>query len=251
MALGGYVCFVDSDDFIHPRYIEILINAIKEDNADIAEYGYIKTDDPAMAFGEIDKPIQNSAVGYPEFMAYSIGFLYVVWAKLYRVDILKNHLFDENLVYGEDAVFNFSLVYSQKNLKIVRVDQSLYYYFNRSDSVVNTLSKVHFLDHIDWFLNHWDVFLDEYHCMIFEYAIKTYKKFRMELYLTPDYDDMMSLLPNLPNNLIKKLKDTSDMPLMHRIKYYSFLKYFQLYRLLLILNDPTIKDYERKKKILN
>ena len=87
--------------------------------------------------------------------------------------------------------------------------------------------------------------------MICEYAIKTYLKFRMGLYLTPAYDEMMSSWPNLPNNLIKKLKDTSDIPLMCRVKYYSFLKYFQLYRLLLILNDPTIKDYERKKKILN
>jgi hypothetical protein len=49
--------------------------------------------------------------------------------------------------------------------------------------------------------------------------------------------------------LIKKLKHTSGMPFLRRIKYYIFLKCFQLYRLLLILNDPTIKDYERKKKL--
>ena len=173
-ALGDYVCFVDSDDYIHPRYIEILINAIRENNADIAISGFLGTNDSTMSFVEIEEPIQISAVSYIDFKVYSIGIPYNVVAKLYRIDILNNHLFDENLVYGEDAVFNFSLVYSQKDLKMVRVNQALYYYFNRSDSAINTLSREFVLDQVDWYLNHCDIYLQEYDWMMCEHAIRTF-----------------------------------------------------------------------------
>lgn len=39
-ATGDYIAFIDSDDYIHPQYFEILINAICDNNADIAIGGY-------------------------------------------------------------------------------------------------------------------------------------------------------------------------------------------------------------------
>ena len=35
-ASGEYIAFVDSDDWIHPKYIEILYNNLKENNAEIS-----------------------------------------------------------------------------------------------------------------------------------------------------------------------------------------------------------------------
>jgi glycosyltransferase involved in cell wall biosynthesis len=248
-ASGNYICFVDSDDIIHPRCIEILHSVIMATNVDIAISGFIKTNDPAMVFGEIEEPIQIRTVRYSDFIVNSISNHNNVVAKLYRIDVLKNHLFDEEIVYGEDAVFNFSLIYGKKNLHMVRVNQSLYYYINRDSSAINTLSRDLALGEVEWYLKHWDIFLKENEWMVCEHAIKTILQIRMELFLTPSYDNMMESWTFLSDSLITKLKHVGGMPFTHKIKYYSFLKCFQLYRFLLILNDTTIKEYEKKKKL--
>ena len=42
---GDYICFVDSDDTIHPKYVEILIRNLKEANADISVCSWKKVND--------------------------------------------------------------------------------------------------------------------------------------------------------------------------------------------------------------
>lgn len=36
MASGGFICFVDGDDYVMPDYIEYMMGQITKDNADIA-----------------------------------------------------------------------------------------------------------------------------------------------------------------------------------------------------------------------
>ena len=38
-AKGDFFCFVDSDDYIHPRYLEVLYNALEQTGCDVAMVG--------------------------------------------------------------------------------------------------------------------------------------------------------------------------------------------------------------------
>ncbi len=43
LSTGDYVAYIDSDDWIHRRYFELLMNAMYAADADIAMCNYIKT----------------------------------------------------------------------------------------------------------------------------------------------------------------------------------------------------------------
>ena len=36
VAKGDFVCFIDSDDYVHPQMLELLLNAAEKENADVA-----------------------------------------------------------------------------------------------------------------------------------------------------------------------------------------------------------------------
>ena len=42
IATGDYVSFIDSDDYIHEKFYEILLNLITSNNADIAQCEFLK-----------------------------------------------------------------------------------------------------------------------------------------------------------------------------------------------------------------
>jgi len=125
-ANGQYISFVDSDDFVHPCFLEFLYNSIKSSKADISICDYEKRNDNTIikhGINELTTEIRE--ISHYDFSIYSISNHSTVVTKLYRFDVLKNHFFDTSLNYGEDAVYNFSLVYSIKNLKMVKINISL------------------------------------------------------------------------------------------------------------------------------
>ena len=247
-ASGECICFVDSDDYIHPQYIEVLLHTYTSTNADIVICDYAFVKEYPSTFCRIKEPADLNIISYDLFSNYPSCKQMIVVAKIYNAKILKNHYFDENVVYSEDGIFNYSLVYSTENLKIITIPQILYYYYQRTDSATHTLTRDVALSEIDWYLRHWDVFLKEHQKIVCEHAIKTMLQIRMETYLTPAYNNVMEQWPGFERSLIKRMKAIGDMPKSNKIKYYVFLKCFWLYRLLLILNDPTIVKYEKKKK---
>lgn len=108
MALGEYVCFVDSDDTVLPHYIEHLVDLSENFHVDFAltavgEYSSFKK-------GElISCPLNRSGVN-DYFLLNKEFALYGPVCKLYKRDILNNNKvrFPASLSFGEDLVFNFT-----------------------------------------------------------------------------------------------------------------------------------------------
>ena len=247
-AVGGCVVFVDSDDFIHPQYLETLYNAYVSEKADIVICDYEKIKEYPEEFHPFYTEAVVHRLRYEDYLDYDLCNTNNIVTKLYRKEVLKDHLFDEDLVYGEDAVFNFSLFFCKEGLKMVKVDESLYYYFDRPGSAVNTMTKDVALAEVDWYLNHWDIFLKQYKWIVCEHAIKAALHIRMELYLTPAYKRVMGRWQYLSRGLIDRVMTVDNMPLTHRLKFFVALNFFGLYRLALILHDPSLIELEKKKR---
>lgn len=246
-AKGDSVCFIDADDCVHPRYIEIMYGAFVAEEADIVICNCERTKQYPSEFVSVED-VRARQINYADFANYTICKYDCVWAKMYRAGIIKNHLFDETIVFAEDALFNFSLIYSQDCLKMMKVDLPLYIYLDRTDSAVNTLTRDRGLAEIEWYLHHWDGFLKQYEWVVCEHAMKTILQIRMQLYLTPAYENVLRQWPSLSGSLINKMREIDNAPLIQKTMYYAFLKCFQLYRLVMIFNDPTIIRFEREKR---
>ena len=247
-ARGESICFVDADDYVHPQYMELLQGAYEAEKADIVICDYERVDEYPSTFEPIEAPATAKPISYELFNDYSVCKQMNVFAKLYKAEILEGRRFDEKVVFSEDGIYNYSLVYGTPDLKLFKVGHTLYYYYQRPGSAVHTLTRDKALAEVGWYLDHWKVFLPQYEWIVCEHSVKTLMQIRMELYGTPAYAEVMARWPDLSRRLIDKMKSIRNMSLSKKIKYYVLQKCFWLYRFLLIANDPTIKMYEKGKK---
>lgn len=247
-ARGESICFVDADDCVHPQYVELLHEVYVAEKADIVICDYERVDEYPSTFEPIEAPMTVIPISYELFNDYSVCKQMSVVAKLYKAEILEGRRFDEKVVFSEDGIYNYSLVYGTPDLKLFKVGHTLYYYYQRPGSAVHTLTRDKALAEVDWYLDHWGVFLPQYEWIVCEHSAKTLMQVRMELYGTPAYAKVMKMWPDLSGRLIEKMKAVKNMSLVHKIKYHIFLKCFCLYRFLLMVNDPTLKVFEAEKK---
>ena len=134
---GEYVCFVDSDDEIHPRMIELLHNALREGDADLAMCGHRRFHfaDELTTSSETD--IRNVQLDSSELWEEVFGKLNnSACNKLYKKSIIGELRFPVGLIHGEDLIFN--LQYISRCRKAVKVRMPLYYYRERNDSITHS-----------------------------------------------------------------------------------------------------------------
>ena len=136
---GEYVFFFDSDDFLELNIIEILYEAIRKENADMAICGYYSYNEDSDVRHETNHINENVEI----IDTQKINFMkeqYIhhkyenhVWDKLYKTSIIKeNHLkFNSQMI--EDILFNME-IYPYLN-KIVYIKQPLYNYCIRNTSI--------------------------------------------------------------------------------------------------------------------
>ena len=133
-AKGKYIAFVDSDDWVDENYIEVMLRCIIANDADIGMCGVVRAWDNGT---RRRNPISNDKeiiISNIESFLYKAS--YVVWDKLYRVEILKGFKFEENMKF-EDYCFT-PRVLANAN-KIVAVPDVLYFYRWRSTSTTNEI----------------------------------------------------------------------------------------------------------------
>lgn len=128
-AVGDYIGFCDSDDWLSADYIKSLITAAQESCSDVAIGGYREHDGEkviyvaaAKEFGQMSK--QELALKFWEFQENFL--LNSVCNKLYRRDVISA-LFDESMTCGEDMQFN--MMNLQNISSAVTVDATGYFYY--------------------------------------------------------------------------------------------------------------------------
>lgn len=135
-AIGEYLIFIDCDDWVEPDWLECLITAIQEQNADLAICDY---------FEDYSGHSKYIEVCTREFVQDYVGDLMhgrtwcVVWNKLIKTDIVRryNIEFLENLRYWEDVPFSVS--YALYCNRIAYVHNPLYHYIKtNSESLTAT-----------------------------------------------------------------------------------------------------------------
>jgi glycosyltransferase involved in cell wall biosynthesis len=150
LAKGQFICFVDSDDFIHPQLLEITCHFIKTHNADWVTFTHDKTinnafkkanNDPRFVYcpplykniSDIPYKITNNPLFlFKKNLFYKMTFY--VWARLYRRDLLDGIEFLPDNCFEDDP---FIMAICKKHPKTVLLKEALYYYIDNQESVSN------------------------------------------------------------------------------------------------------------------
>lgn len=145
-ATGEYVAFVDSDDWIHEKYIESLYSAVVKYQVDIAACDVQKVHEEVQKEKELESfiDIYKTEDALHTLMNGTV-FRAVVWNKLYRRRILDGERFEVGR-YHEDEFFTYRIMGKARKMAFVNAD--LYYYFQREGSIMRTISYKH-LDALD------------------------------------------------------------------------------------------------------
>ena len=135
---GDFVMFVDGDDYIHPRFCEILRQTLVETGCPIAIADAERVPDDTNQVEPLDKlaypPIilsQDELMQRLCTMTQQHHTDLMVWGKLYERRLLQD-VFFQNIV-GEDIEYNSRIF--QKVSKGVFVDTGVYYWVKRRESV--------------------------------------------------------------------------------------------------------------------
>lgn len=148
MAIGKYIVFMDSDDYYSENALKILSDFINKTNQKVdTNYVFsanIYPNNMSNQWLEEHLQCENRIFENLNFKTYSenkyLGIY--IWKWAFNTNFLqKNHIrFDEDLVYGEDAVFIFKVL--GKTKRIASTDKKIYNY-----RVENEESLMHGIEH--------------------------------------------------------------------------------------------------------
>ncbi|MBQ1376957.1 MAG: glycosyltransferase [Lachnospiraceae bacterium] len=185
IASGDYLAFIDSDDWVAPAYLESLLRGLEENRADICECGTLWTtgeeevkeqkspisehavpddfdpeysvsggSDPEHSvsggsgreYSVSEDPLPGESYGAEEALKALIGdrvFHQHVWNKLYKRSLVQDIPFAVGKLH-EDEFWTYQAFGRSK--KTVKIPQPLYYYFQRSDSIMGASWNLRRLD---------------------------------------------------------------------------------------------------------
>lgn len=147
-AQGVYVVFIDSDDLVEPTMIERLFAASQKHEADIVECNYSCFTDvlPEKENRESETSTVYTAEKALSLLLNESVFKYTVWNKLYRRTIFDTLRFEVGKLH-EDVFFTYQAFGICK--RIIKIDDCLYYYRQRSGSIMGSDFSIRNLDSIE------------------------------------------------------------------------------------------------------
>lgn len=178
-ALGKYIMFVDSDDWINEDMIEIMYNKAESENADMVMCTYIREfrngskekvfNLPEISIYENKKvkinllrklvgPVKEELCN-PEYL----DALGTVWAKLYRSDVIKDNDIEftdlKEIGSAEDTLFN---IYTFNKLnKVIFINKPMYHYRRTNSESITSKYNPKLKEQRKLFFKYIRDFLDE------------------------------------------------------------------------------------------
>lgn len=156
---GDYICFIDSDDYVEEKYLEILFNALIMNDADISQCGVMRVWEDGrkvnLGFQDNNEDVYTDIKGYIQTAPFSF------WNKIYKAELFDGLRFPAGIKFEDFALA--PQVYSRAK-KIVSVPDRLYNYLWRNNSTTTSvrvqpdiLKAQHILEDSEFGINNPDI----------------------------------------------------------------------------------------------
>ncbi|MBR5118992.1 MAG: glycosyltransferase family 2 protein [Muribaculaceae bacterium] len=151
VAQGQYVTFIDGDDYVHPNFVEALLNTINTTGAQIAVCTWQELKD-----GDTPRKVNVEKARckiYSQEEAINTVFYQgelnnSACSRLFETQLFKDLRFPEGALY-EDLAIIYPLL--RKVEKVALLKAPMYYYMHRAGSIITTMSlrRTQVLDHLE------------------------------------------------------------------------------------------------------
>lgn len=239
-----WVTFVDSDDWIHSKFLEIMYQSTKKTNASISICDYISTSGEEKI--EISDKINYIEMNPEDFYSSDAKNVIIAWGKLYKKECFKNLLFPVGKIH-EDEFVTYRILFEYP--KLVVVNAPLYAYFNNNESIMNSKWNLKNLSIIDACEEQIKYFNENGYKKAHDKAIRKYIWYLSEQVKKSKNNNEVKLSKSLKKKL-KKILHKYKKKLDIKINNYSWAyescypNFMKIYWLLRALKNRIIKYRE-------
>lgn len=148
VATGSLISFIDSDDWIEPDFLEALLTAMEQQDAQIAECAVdlVDEDGNLLRLREAAQvPVVEKHEGLHRLIQED-GIFQTVWNKLYRRHVLEGILFEKGKCH-EDDFWTYQIFDRMDRLAVV--NRPMYHYLQRSGSIMGVGYSLKRLDGLE------------------------------------------------------------------------------------------------------
>ena len=128
-----WITFIDSDDWIYPKYLEVLYNAVQQTGCFLSVCGYKKTegDEPYVDEKQLASVFYKSEDFYCEKNVNAV----IAVCKLYKKSDFKDIRYPVGKLH-EDEFTTYKILFKYGNVAFV--DQPLYFYYQNENSITKS-----------------------------------------------------------------------------------------------------------------
>ena len=211
-ATGDFIAFVDADDWIHKNYFEYLLNSCRDGESSIAVCQYCDVGDEILVDENQENDYKFSKLSVKE--SFENPFIKTfVWGRLIDRRIIRDIRFEKGMRLGKDTTFMLRLLCENPDISVSRLDNVLYYYYQKSEFTGRFSEATGYLPMIDAYCKYINI-LELQHdvkLIIIEETIKKLLVYRYEARIEQEYKEAKYNF----NTRYKTIK-----------KYFKFCKFF-------------------------
>lgn len=127
-----WITFIDSDDWIHPKYLEVLYFSVKDTGLGISVCKFERTDgdNPKVDITNLKSQLCTPEGFYCDNNVYAV----IACGKLYKKECFKEIRFPSGKIH-EDEFVTYKILFQYS--KIAVIDEPLYAYYTNQDGIMN------------------------------------------------------------------------------------------------------------------
>ena len=139
-----WITFIDSDDWVHPLFLELLLDAVVKNNVNLGICDYLSTKADELEEKEINNRVELFST--EDFWTQYDGNSIVAWGKIYKKQDFSDIRYPVGKLH-EDAFTTYKIFFKYK--EIAYVNEKIYYYYFNPNGIMQSSWTPKRIDELD------------------------------------------------------------------------------------------------------